>query len=61
LPRGGGGEFVDAGSEHGSALTVLLRPLSAALALLAQARPQALGLGVGAFAQLVGVVYPLRS
>jgi len=33
-------------------------PLGVALALLAQPRPQVLGLGVGAFAQLVGVRLP---
>jgi len=41
---------------------VFLCPLGVvALALLAQPRPQVLGLGVGAFAQLVGVGCPLRS
>jgi len=35
--------------------------LGVALALLAQPLPQVLGLGVGAFAQLVGVGCPLWS
>jgi len=38
-----------------------LCPLGVALALLAQRCPQVLGLGVGAFAQLVGIGCPLRS
>ncbi len=60
LPRGGGagGEFVAASSALGEALAMFLIPLGVALALLAQPRPQVLGLGVGAFAQLVGVRLP---
>ena len=62
LPRDGGtGEFVDAGSALGDVLAVFLCPLRNSLALLAQPRPQVLGLGVGAFAQLIGAGCPLRS
>jgi hypothetical protein len=61
LPRGGGGgEVVDAGSALGDALGVFLCPLSVALALLAQPRPQVLGLSVGPLARLVGGGCPLR-
>ncbi len=59
--RPGGGESSTRAPELGSALAVLLCPLSITLALLAQPRPQVLGLGVGAFAQLVAVGCPLRS
>jgi len=59
LPRGcSGGEFVDAGPALGDVLAVFLCPLGVALALLAQPRPQVLGLGVGAIAQLVAVGCP---
>ncbi len=50
VPRGGGGEFVDAGSALGDALAVLAQP-----------RPQVLGLGVGATPRPVGVGCPLLS
>jgi len=60
LPRGGGGGggFVTASSALGEALAVFLCPLGVALALLAQPRPQVLGLGGGASAQQVGVRLP---
>ncbi len=41
-------------------LAMFVCPLDVALALLAQPRPQVLGLGVGAPAQLIGAGFPLR-
>jgi len=52
--------FVSAGSALGDGLGVFLCPLGVAFSLLAQPRPQVLGLGVGALPRPVGVGCPLR-
>jgi len=52
--------FVDAGSALGNGLAVFRCPHRNRLALLAQPRPQVLGLGVGTLAHLVGGGGPLR-
>jgi len=52
--------FVSADSALGNELGVFLCPLGVAFSLLAQPRPQVLGLGVGALPRPVGVGCPLR-